>query len=278
MAGPQFDERDCLYDLAIGCVFQDEAPYLREWIEFHLHLGVQHFLLVNDRSNDNYQSVLGSYVDAGVVTLLESPCPEDLRGKRWPDYQRGLYASLCKETAGQVRWLALIDVDEFLVPGTFGRSIPQVLGDFEGIGAVYVRWEPFGTSYLPRLDPGRPMIDQLRLKWRFRAGHEMLGKSIVKPHCVSRANIHLHELLPGCATHDLNPGMRYEEAELKLYHYWSRDEQYLFDVKLPRSGKIKGWDLDEIGEDYFKNLFNEVEDGVMPDYAKIVQRRLEAVL
>src|SRR3546814_4125963 len=98
------------------------------------------------------------------------------------------------------------------------------------------------------------MVGQLQLKWRFRAGHEMLGKSIVRPGRVTKANIHRCELSPGEIEYDCNAGMARETAELKLYHYWSRDERFLREVKLPRTVAIKNWDLAGIGEQYFRDL------------------------
>jgi hypothetical protein len=32
-------------NLAITAIFQNEAPYLKEWIEFHLLMGAEHFYL-----------------------------------------------------------------------------------------------------------------------------------------------------------------------------------------------------------------------------------------
>lgn len=265
---------DTSHDLAIASVFRDEAPYLREWIEFHRMIGVQHFYLVNDRSIDDFEAVLAPYREANLVTLIEQPCPDHLVERGWIEYQRMLYQGLCQCLAHKAAWLALIDVDEFLVPER-DESVLDVLARHADCGAVHVRWEPFGTSHLPRLDPGLPMIAQLRLKWRFRAGHEMLGKSIVRPECVETANIHHCRLSPGWTTHDCNPGMGRRTPELKLYHYWSRDERFLWDVKLPRTAAIKGWDLAQIGQQYFRDLFNEEHDTVMPRYVDRLMNRLE---
>lgn len=265
-----------LHELAIGCVFRDEAPYLREWIEFHRMLGVQHFYLVNDRSLDDYGAVLAPYQAADLVTLIERPCPERLADRGWIEYQRGIYQALCGELAGRVSWLALIDVDEFLVPESEEESVPDVLARHAGCAAVHVRWEPFGTSHLASLDPALPMLAQLRLKWRFRAGHEMLGKSIVRPERVTKANIHHCELAQGEVEHDCNPQMARATAELKLYHYWSRDERFLWEVKLPRTAAIKDWDLERIGKQYFHDLFNEEHDTVMPRYLDRLVGRLQA--
>ena len=42
---PTPKENSSLYQLSLILIFKDEAPYLQEWLEYHLMLGVQHFYL-----------------------------------------------------------------------------------------------------------------------------------------------------------------------------------------------------------------------------------------
>ncbi len=47
------------YYLSIGAIFNDEADYLKEWIEYHRLAGpVEHFYLYNNNSQDHYLDVL----------------------------------------------------------------------------------------------------------------------------------------------------------------------------------------------------------------------------
>ena len=39
--------------LAVGAIFQNEARYLREWIEFHRRQGVERFYLYENNSSDD---------------------------------------------------------------------------------------------------------------------------------------------------------------------------------------------------------------------------------
>ena len=39
--------------LAIAAIFRDEAPYLKEWIEFHRAVGVERFYLFDNLSTDH---------------------------------------------------------------------------------------------------------------------------------------------------------------------------------------------------------------------------------
>jgi len=51
------------YDLALCTCFQSEAPYLKEWIEFHKLQGVQHFYLFDNLSEDRPENVLSEYTN-----------------------------------------------------------------------------------------------------------------------------------------------------------------------------------------------------------------------
>jgi Glycosyltransferase family 92 len=61
------------YDLCVCAIFRDEAPYLKEWIEFHRLVGIQKFYLYNNASTDNYKEVLQRYINKEIVYLTEWP-------------------------------------------------------------------------------------------------------------------------------------------------------------------------------------------------------------
>lgn len=62
--------------------FRDEARFLEEWIEYYLAAGVDHFLLYNNFSIDNYQQVLRPYQDRGRVTSDQLAAQAGLAGCR----------------------------------------------------------------------------------------------------------------------------------------------------------------------------------------------------
>src|SRR5207248_1398805 len=126
-------EAGCAFDLAIGAVFQNEAPYLKEWIEFHRMMGVQRFVLVNDRSTDHYLDVLRPYIETGEVAVFDHPCPLDLQGRDWPQYQLAVVRALCRALTGVMRWRALIGIDEFIVPSA-SVDLITLLNGFEDHG------------------------------------------------------------------------------------------------------------------------------------------------
>ncbi len=127
--------------LSICATFKDEAPYMPEWIEFHRRVGVEHFFLYDNLSSDGSKEVLEPWVGAGLVTLSDCSIPFEQGGQSWA------YADALRRAHGRTRWLAFIDLDEFLFsPG--GTPLLEVLKDYEQHPGVVVNWQVYGSSGL----------------------------------------------------------------------------------------------------------------------------------
>ena len=61
------------FELMLCLRFKNEAPNLKEWLEYHHMVGVQHFALYNNNSTDDYRSVLDPYVNKLVHLLKDWP-------------------------------------------------------------------------------------------------------------------------------------------------------------------------------------------------------------
>src|SRR4051812_43400023 len=61
------------YKLVACAIFQNETFFLREWIEYHRIVGVEHFYLYNNLSTDNYLEILQPYIAEGIVELFDWP-------------------------------------------------------------------------------------------------------------------------------------------------------------------------------------------------------------
>lgn len=125
------------YDVSICAIFKNEAPYLKEWIEFNNIVGIDHFYMYNNNSEDDFEAVLEPYIKRGLVTLID-----------WPHNQKQMecYQTCINDYASETKWLGFIDIDEFIVPKSTD-SIYEFLQPFEKkAGAVNIYWRLFGTS------------------------------------------------------------------------------------------------------------------------------------
>ena len=58
-------------EIAVAAIFYNEAQYIKEWIEFHLMVGVDRLFLYDNGSSDHFQSILKPYIDR--TTNISSP-------------------------------------------------------------------------------------------------------------------------------------------------------------------------------------------------------------
>lgn len=143
------------YIFSICSIFKDEAPYLKEWIEYHLIVGVDHFYMYNNFSSDNYLEVLSPYIEKGIVTL-----------KNWPVKQGQIsaYEDFIKEKSKETKWVGFIDIDEFIVPNEMD-NIKDFLAKFENRPTVLLYWKMFGTSGLINRKTGNLVTEDFTVCW-----------------------------------------------------------------------------------------------------------------
>lgn len=55
------------YKIVLCAIFKNEGRFLKEWIEYHRLIGVDHFFMYNNNSTDNYIEILSKYINEGIV-------------------------------------------------------------------------------------------------------------------------------------------------------------------------------------------------------------------
>ena len=220
------------YTISIASIFQDEEPYIKEWIEYHRIVGVDHFYLYNNGSVDGYKRVLQPYIQDGIVTLIDWPTQP---GGGWCYRTQGpALVDACKRSAAETVWLALIDMDEFLLPMK-DRSMTEVLKRYQQYPGVVLNWHMYGTSGLLSLPPNTLLIEALhRTAWRNTYDH-YVGKSIVHPECFKEFNGVPHY----CAYIDGKKAYTLEKNEARINHYVNRTIDYL-QMKVEKKIKMEG--------------------------------------
>jgi hypothetical protein len=220
---------DFPYQLAIGAIFKDEAHYLDEWLAFHHGVGVEHFYLYNNESSDNYLAVLSPWIDRNVVTLID-----------WPGalQQKSAYNNCLHRFQMEARWIAIIDIDEFLFSPQ-GRDLRAFLSAYSDLPAIFVYWHLFGSSghvdrptgsvieaYTRRLDEETANNETRSKDHQTGAGKQ--GKSIVNPRLVRKFGIHtVTNTWIGAPTDENRMPPRSPAADIscrifRINHYWSK--------------------------------------------------------
>lgn len=127
------------YYLVVASMFKDEGPYLAEWVSHHLAQGVDHIVLYDNASADGGTAAVQPWIDSGHVTLFSWPEPKT-SGSQYAAVHHSL--DLMKDRA---RWLAFLDIDEFLFNPT-GNDVPAALRSYEDEVGVDVHWICYGSS------------------------------------------------------------------------------------------------------------------------------------
>ncbi|MEC7838989.1 MAG: glycosyltransferase family 92 protein [Chlamydiota bacterium] len=275
---PKGKKSKAKYDLAICALFQNEANYMKEWIEFHKLAGVQHFYLYNDQSEDDYMTVLKPYIDSGVVDLFECAKKKDNSLDEFSDMQSNTYMDCIKKFKNQVKWIAFIDLDEFLFP-TQQKDLKVFLKSYDKYPAVAVNWQMFGTSGVEQIPEGKLMIETLvnQAVEGFEKNHWV--KLIVQPKQVKKChNAHLFyfrkKQRPVNSAYSPVKSFVSDTVfvnDIRINHYYTRDNHHLVTVKTPRrlqlSSSYQAW-LDEV------NQMNEVfSDAIFP-YIPELQKKM----
>ena len=237
--------------LAICAIFKNEAKNLGEWIAFHRSVGVGHFYLYDNGSTDNFREVLAEHIRAGLVTYF-----------KWLEYpgQVSAYQDCTRRFSGQARWVAFIDIDEFLFSPQ-QRDVAAVLERFRDCPALFIHSYHFGSSGHRE----RPKMQAIEAYTR-REAIPSSGKTVANPRWIRRiSNPHLFRYW-GWGHQTPNTERRIADAEgecrpvdvLRINHYWSRSLADL-EEKIARTDPLAR----EVSADHYRSReqsYNAIED------------------
>ena len=148
------DKNLFLHDLSVVSILKNEAPYLKEWLDYHLVAGVDHFYLYDNDSPDNQLEVATPYIEAGLVDYFKVP------GKFM---QMVAYNDAVKNFKFQSRYLAFIDGDEFIFPKTnrgVVEIVDEILSQNDDAGGLAVNLHQFGSNGEIQADYSRGVLER----------------------------------------------------------------------------------------------------------------------
>ena len=206
--------------LAVVAIFRDEAPYLKEWLDFHIKAGVDHFFLFNHLSDDNFREILADY--PAKVTL------RDWAGRQPVAYQRAVV-----DHGLGYRWMMFIDVDEFVFPSK-GVSLPEVLRHMESEDLILLPWRVFGTGGIDDRDRTTSVVSTFRHSIDYSTpnlpSRASTVKAIANPRAMRRAETHCPEMRRGTRPAVWSNGEPFSnknnaysaDQQIFLHHYVSK--------------------------------------------------------
>jgi hypothetical protein len=199
-------------ELAVVAIFREEAPFLDEWLSFHHGVGATHFYLYNNFSTDAFREVLAPWIAGGLVTLIDWPVAVG---------QRSAYRDALRRTRRAARWVAFIDIDEFLF-SPVSLDIRPVLRRYGDLPGVEVWQVFFGSAGHEK----RPDLSVTEAYTRAAGAERTTVKTIANPRLVRKPDVHQFKYWGGealdTARRPVTEDHRPVFDMLRINHYWSR--------------------------------------------------------
>jgi hypothetical protein len=270
------------YYFVIAAIIKNEAPYITEWIEFHLLQGVEKIYIYDNASEDNLKEVIAPYIDDGLVEYIFWPS-KDLTRSYAITSQIPAYNDAINRLEDKAYWIAFIDGDEFMVPipGT-KNTVAEILADFEGCAGVALNWLTYGYSGHIEKSAGL-VIERFKSCSDQTVEYNRHTKLIVNPRFILRMEVHHAKTIAEkhivntrgeeIKTYCMDYPPCYEKMRINHYRTKSFDEDWY-----RRMGGGVGASRQKLIDTFIKNQaeYNSVPyDDIMDKYVPILKERIE---
>jgi hypothetical protein len=248
-----------MYKLSICSIFKNESLILDEWISHYLYHGVEHFFLINDYSNDDYNDIITKY--SQYITLMDNDIITKDVGR-----QINIYEKYFRQHINKTQWMAFIDLDEFLYsPLTI--NIGDILDKYNNYSQIIVDWLHFGSNnhkYQPH-----SVVEGFTQ----RAIHEPNKpyhsyKSIFQSKDLISFNVHSHQVKGNTIYLKYNENIK---PDLIINHYAIQSLDFFIKIKSTR-GDVNNWfehQKLERNKQYFNSYdINEITDNTLYEQNK----------
>ena len=262
------EQEEYPYKLGVCLIIKDESPYIKEWLDYYIILGVDIFYIFDNDSSDNIQEVLRPYIDKGIVIY------QQIHGK---GRQLDAYTLCYKKYKKECQYIGFFDIDEFVYLDPSKKLIDVIDNCFathHDMGALALNWIIFGSGNHETKQDGL-VIERFKYRSEKDFDKNHLIKSIVNPRKVRVfRNPHFAHLQNGYHTYSVN-GERVEDAfvkdvslDIRINHYYCKSkEEYSFK-------KVKGF-ADQTGERAMSNFNvhdkNDIFDDSMNPYINMLK-------
>jgi hypothetical protein len=257
------------YRLAIGAVFKNESHVLKEWLDYYLKAGVEHFYLVNNNSTDDYGPILKFHADR--VTLFHDT--------RHPCQLQAYNELILPASQKEAEWLLVVDLDEF-VYNPQGSPISTVLERYRHFGGVSSPWIFFGSNQ----HDSQPIsiISGFTKRMYYGTGKQVNVKNFYQTRYLKQlyphhAEFDSRQFVVSSKSHTRIANGRdwvsendltFDRFDFLTNHYAIQSREWFMRVKVPR-GDVHSSRHDQLrNEEYFSRY----------DHNEVIDRRLDDIV
>lgn len=171
-------ERHFEQELAIVAIAKNEGRYIKQWLAYHKAVGISKIYLYDNDSEDELENIVKPYIDIGFVEYIK------ISGQ---GMQLVAYNDAIKRLSEKVRYLAVIDCDEYLMPAdehsNLASVVKQIFDENPNAGGIGVNWCVYGSSGKIKREEGL-LAERFTQRARQFAWNNHLIKCIVNPRLV----------------------------------------------------------------------------------------------
>ena len=171
------------YYCSVCLIIRDENEYLKEWFDWHISLGIEHFYIYDHGSKEP----VSEYIKSLGKEISERVTVRDWSGSH-ANAQPDAYNDCLQRYNKESRWIGFIDVDEQVRVKT-GQTLPEFLKGYESFAGLFMVWLTYDAN-------GQRYKSSLPLRQRFthitveRGLNDHLGKVFVQVLLMEDMHIH----------------------------------------------------------------------------------------
>ncbi|KRM90869.1 glycosyltransferase family 2 protein [Liquorilactobacillus cacaonum] len=166
------DYSEVKYQLSMTMIVKNEAEYIKEWLMYYNSLGVEHFYIYDNDSQDNLKRVIEPFKEKVTYVNFSGT------GRQMDAYNDAL-----NRYGRYSRYMGFLDADEFIFLKDGRTTFINLLNNYfadSHVGGFVINWQIFGSSFLKKKPQGLLTNNFLyRAKKDFRKNVHV--KSIVDP-------------------------------------------------------------------------------------------------
>lgn len=186
--------------ISICLLTKNENQYLREWIQYHLNIGIDHFYIYDNNDDLSAQHEILKYFDTKYFTFIP-----------WLTYCKHMQIEAYNDCLNRFgidnEWIAFIDTDEFINCENIRKSISQYK-QYDYIRIEWIMYNANGQLYYS----DKPVRERFTQSFPNQSTIDYY-KSIVQPNKIKKMIVHHAESI------DNNYIL---VDDIKLDHYYTR--------------------------------------------------------
>jgi len=259
-------------ELSVVAILKNETAYVREWIEYYRLLGATKFYIYDNASQDNVKEAISDYIDSGIVVYQYFP------GK----YRQNMaYTDAINNYASKTRFMAVVDLDEFIVPIDDKLTLIDVLKNIVRrkpyAAGVAIPWLMYGSSHHKKRPQGLVIDNYL---YRAQDSFMLNVKTVFNPRLANGYN-NPHYPIYKYGAFSINENGyiiigKYDNdkscKQIRINHYFTKSEEE-FCAKVARGTADKY--LYRSFDNFVQWDKNDVYDGIMLRYSKQIKRNMQ---